>query len=77
MGVPETLYVKSDDVHIAYEVVGDGPVDLVFFGGTVTNCELIWEEPSAVRFLRRLAGFSRHTNGLALFRTYSANSIRR
>lgn len=59
MGVPETLYAKSGDVHIAYQVVGDGPVDLVFFGGTVTNCELIWEEPSAARFLRRLAGFSR------------------
>lgn len=59
MEVPETRYVKSGDVHIAYQVVGDGPVDLVFFGGTVTNCELFWEEPAAARFLRRLAGFSR------------------
>jgi pimeloyl-ACP methyl ester carboxylesterase len=59
VGGPETLYVKSGDVHIAYQVVGDGPVDLVVFGGTVTNCELIWEDPTAARFLRRLAGFSR------------------
>jgi class 3 adenylate cyclase len=59
VGGPETFYVKSGDVHIAYQVVGDGPVDLVLFGGTVTNCELIWEDPTAARFLRRLAGFSR------------------
>jgi class 3 adenylate cyclase len=56
---PETRYVKSGDVHIAYQVVGDGPVDLLVFGATLSNCELAWDDPTAARFFRRLAGFSR------------------
>lgn len=56
---PETRYARNGDVHIAYQVLGDGPVDLVFFGGTVSHCELLWDEPTAARFLRRLASFSR------------------
>jgi len=58
--VPETQYAKTHDgAHIAYQVFGEGPVDLVVFGATVSNCELAWEDPSAARFFRRLAGFSR------------------
>ena len=42
---PETKYAKSGDVHIAYQVVGDGPVDLVFVPGWITHVELSWDEP--------------------------------
>jgi hypothetical protein len=41
--VPETLYAKSGDVHIAYQVTGEGPFDLVYVGGFMTHIELIWE----------------------------------
>jgi pimeloyl-ACP methyl ester carboxylesterase/class 3 adenylate cyclase len=58
--VPETRYAKAaDGVHVAYQVVGDGPVDIVFVMGWVTNVEAMWEEPAFARFLRRLATFSR------------------
>jgi len=56
---PETRYVKSGDVHIAYQVTGDGPVDLVWVPGSVSHLELDWEEPLRVRFLQRLAAFAR------------------
>jgi pimeloyl-ACP methyl ester carboxylesterase/DNA-binding CsgD family transcriptional regulator/class 3 adenylate cyclase len=55
---PETRYARSGDVHIAYQVIGDGPIDLVFVMGWISNLELFWEGPSAA-FLRRLASFSR------------------
>ena len=57
--VPETNYVKSGDVHIAYQVLGQGPIDLIFIPGWVTHLELAWENPHQSRFLRRLASFSR------------------
>jgi pimeloyl-ACP methyl ester carboxylesterase len=56
---PETRYTKSGDVNIAYQVVGDGPLDLVYVPGWISNIELMWEEPSHARLLRRLASFSR------------------
>ncbi len=56
---PETHYALSDGVNIAYQVVGDGPIDLVLVPGWVSNIEVFWEEPKVSRFLRRLAGFSR------------------
>ena len=56
---PETRYAKSGDVNIAYQVVGDGPIDLVYIPGWVSNVELIWEKPKPSRFLERLASFSR------------------
>ncbi|MBI3647772.1 MAG: adenylate/guanylate cyclase domain-containing protein [Actinobacteria bacterium] len=59
MNVPETRYAKSGDVHIAYQVVGDGPLDLVYVPGFVSNLEEAWEDPHCERFLRRLASFSR------------------
>jgi pimeloyl-ACP methyl ester carboxylesterase/class 3 adenylate cyclase len=46
-------------VNIAYQVVGSGPVDLVYVMGWVTNLDYFWEEPSYARFLNRLASFSR------------------
>ena len=56
---PETRYAKSGDVNIAYQVIGDGPLDLVFVMGWVSHLEYFWEEPSFARFLSRLASFSR------------------
>jgi len=56
---PKTSYAKSGDVYIAYQVVGDGPFDLVFVPGAWSNIEWAWEEPLVARFLHRLASFSR------------------
>jgi pimeloyl-ACP methyl ester carboxylesterase len=56
--VPDVRYARSGDVAIAYQVVGEGPVDLVFvpfFG----NIHWAWEQPLFARFLERLASFSR------------------
>jgi hypothetical protein len=50
---PETRYAKSGDVNIAYRVVGDGPFDLVYVPGWVSNIELLWEKPKPARFLER------------------------
>ena len=51
---PETKYGLSGKVNIAYQVVGDGPLDLVLVPGFVSNIEVFWEEPGFVRFIRRL-----------------------
>ena len=56
---PETRYAKSGDVNIAYQVVGDGPFDLVYVPGWVSNIDLFWEKPKPARFLEHLASFSR------------------
>ena len=56
---PETRYARSKDGHVAYQVVGDGPLDLVFVPGWTSNVDVMWEEPSLARFLNRLASFSR------------------
>jgi class 3 adenylate cyclase len=56
---PETRYALSGDVHIAYQVVGDGPFDLVFVPGFVTHIELQWRLPGMAGFLRDLGSFSR------------------
>src|SRR2546428_5629039 len=55
----ETRYATSNDRHVAYQVVGSGPRDLVFVPNWGSNVEVMWEEPSLARFLRRLATFSR------------------
>ena len=56
---PETRYAKSGDVNIAYQVFGDGPHDLVFAPGFVSNIELGWAVPGRGDFLRALASFAR------------------
>ena len=56
---PETRYAKSGDLNIAYQVVGDGPRDLIYVPGWISNVELNWEEPPLAHFLERLASFSR------------------
>lgn len=58
--IPKTQYVVSTgDVNIAYQVIGDGPIDVVFVMGWVSHLEYFWQEPSFRRFLTRLASFSR------------------
>jgi pimeloyl-ACP methyl ester carboxylesterase len=56
---PQTRYAKSGDVSIAFQVVGEGPFDLVFAPGFVSNVEYGWEEPTLEWFYRRLASFCR------------------
>jgi pimeloyl-ACP methyl ester carboxylesterase/DNA-binding winged helix-turn-helix (wHTH) protein len=55
----ETRYVQSGDANIAYQVVGQGDIDLVFVMGWVSHLEYFWEEPHFAAFLDRLASFSR------------------
>jgi class 3 adenylate cyclase len=59
VAAPATRYARSGDLHIAYQVVGDGPVDLLYVPGWISQLDLYWEHPSVARFLRRLASFSR------------------
>lgn len=56
---PKTQYARSGNLHIAYQVVGEGPLDLVFVPGWVSHVELAWEEPTLAKFLQRLTYFSR------------------
>jgi DNA-binding SARP family transcriptional activator/pimeloyl-ACP methyl ester carboxylesterase len=56
---PETRYVKSGAVHIAYQVLGDGERDIVFVPGVLSHAELAWEDPATAEFYRRLAGLGR------------------
>src|ERR671934_770155 len=56
---PETRYAKSGEVSIAYQVVGDGPIDLVLVPGFVSHLDVDWDDPRHAHFLRRLASFSR------------------
>jgi len=55
----ETRYARSGDLSIAYQVVGEGPFDLVYVPGWVSNIDLMWDEPGYAAFLERLASFSR------------------
>src|SRR2546421_3684382 len=57
--IPATRYVKSDDVHIAYQVIGDAPRGLLFVPGCVSNVEALWQSPGRASFFRRLATFAR------------------
>ena len=55
----EVHYARSGDVNIAYQVVGDGPLDLVLVSGFVSHLEIDWEDAESAHFLDRLASFSR------------------
>lgn len=56
---PEIAYARSGGLRIAYQVLGEGPLDLVFMPGFVSHLDLAWEEPHLARFLRRLGSFGR------------------
>ena len=56
---PETKYARSGETHIAYQVFGEGDLDLVLVPGFFTHVELIWGHEPAARFLEGLASFAR------------------
>lgn len=58
-GIPTTKYAKAGNTHIAYQAVGDGPVDIVLVPNWITHVEAMWEIPSIARYLRRLSSFAR------------------
>jgi class 3 adenylate cyclase/pimeloyl-ACP methyl ester carboxylesterase len=57
--LPETRYARSGEINIAYQVIGDGPIDLVFVPGFISHLDLQWGDPRVARFLEQLASFSR------------------
>jgi pimeloyl-ACP methyl ester carboxylesterase len=59
MSAPPTQYAKSGDTSIAYQVVGDGPLDLVLVLGFASHIELQWESPAFAQFFERISSFSR------------------
>jgi pimeloyl-ACP methyl ester carboxylesterase len=56
---PETRYARSGGIHVAFQVLGDGPVDLVFVPGFISNMETQWEDAGYAHLCHRLAAFSR------------------
>ena len=56
---PETRYARSGGVHIAYQVFGEGPLNVIFVAPSYSNVEHWWEEPDASRWLLRLASYAR------------------
>jgi class 3 adenylate cyclase len=56
---PRTRYARRGDTAIAYQVLGDGPLDLVFVAGVISHIEHLWEEPALARLLERQAQFAR------------------
>ena len=59
MTLPETRYAKSGDVRIAYQVIGHGPLDVVFVPGFMSNLDVQWEDPGFTHLLNRLSAFTR------------------
>src|SRR5215207_1169117 len=59
MSTPPTQYARSGDASIAYQVVGEGPIDLVVVLGFATHLELQWESPPFARFFERISSFGR------------------
>ena len=57
--MPETQYAKSGDVNIAYQVIGEGPIDLVYMPGFISHLELSWGLPGRGEFLQALGSFAR------------------
>ena len=59
MSVPTTRYARSGDVHIAYQITGDGPIDVLLIPDGVIPIEAMLDEPSFARFIERLGTFAR------------------
>ena len=59
MGTPRASYTRNGDLHIAYMVYGDGPIDLLYIPQSFSMIELLWEHPRVRRFFERLSGFAR------------------
>ncbi|MBV61034.1 MAG: adenylate/guanylate cyclase domain-containing protein [Nevskiales bacterium] len=56
---PQTRYAQSHGGDVAYQVIGEGPVDLLYCGGLLSHLELVWDYPEAERYLMRMAAFAR------------------
>ena len=59
MEAPSTRYARRGDADIAFQVIGDGPIDLVIVPGFISHVELFWTTPGYAEFMERLASFSR------------------
>src|SRR5207248_5796289 len=59
LAIPETRYLRSEGGLIAYQVLGDGPIDLIYLSGGTSNVDLRWDFPAGASFMRRMASFSR------------------
>ncbi len=59
MSSPPVRYAMSGEVEIAYQVLGDGPPDLVWVAGAITHLDVLWEQPAYRRFCEQLESFSR------------------
>jgi class 3 adenylate cyclase/pimeloyl-ACP methyl ester carboxylesterase len=57
--IPGTRYTRSGEASIAYQLAGDGPLDILFLPGWISQIEQLWEAPGNRRFLERLMGFGR------------------
>ena len=57
--MPEIRYARNGDVHLAYQVWGEGPRDIVLVPGFISHLEVIWSHPEAVHYLERLGSFAR------------------
>jgi hypothetical protein len=64
--VPETRYARSGDLQIAYQMVGEGPLDVVLVPPYLSNIEMYWDLPFFSRFFGRLASFSGSPLGLGV-----------
>lgn len=56
---PPTRYARSGDYNIAFQVHGEGPIDLFYVLGAISHLEALWDEPGVARLLDRLASFAR------------------
>lgn len=59
MKKPSTKYTKSDRINIAYQVFGNGPIDIVYIPGWVSNIDLMWECPELLHFFQELGKIAR------------------
>jgi class 3 adenylate cyclase len=59
MNAPEVKYTKSGDIHVAYQVVGHGPIDLVLGFSGISQLEVTWEDPGMARMFRQMSEFTR------------------
>ena len=57
--IPETVYTRGRDAHVAYQVVGDSGPDLLFVPTATFPIDLLWDDPTVAGHMRRLASFSR------------------
>ena len=59
ISIPETRYAKSGDTYIAYQVMGEGPLDLILVPGFISHLDMQLEQTLYASFVARLASFCR------------------